>query len=292
MKIHLFFLFLAFSILSMSNSLCALNPLQNTLLPAEMPDNTTMSWSENGGMAPTFKRIEIRGEQLVVTQRTFQDREPKSWYAKISLDDKKIAYRVFYDNKFDLIVNDKREGTVYDAGSEGVSIRAERVSKHISSGPNSPLSGRNLSRYEAAAAAVKALAEKYKTDLKPVKENFAIIDYNPAKHSFIIPEGKRTELNYLEIEQVETLFKQAVEENNKTAREGQKIENLDKYRLQFIPFLNQQNEKVIWINGFCSNQPGWEKELVLVKDGGNCYFNLYVNLTQNSFEKFQVNGEG
>jgi hypothetical protein len=70
------------------------------------------------------------------------------------------------------------------------------------------------------------------------------------------------------------------------------------YKMQIIPALNHKGQKEIWINGFCSHWNGslepfrkdWKKQLVSVKDGGNCYFNFKINLATKKYYAFSVNG--
>ncbi|MCB1023849.1 MAG: hypothetical protein KDB79_05655 [Acidobacteria bacterium] len=126
-----------------------------------MPGNVRMKWSENGGMAPTGKSIEIGGNELIIKTKTFKVREEVVETYELTSDEMKEVYKHFVDNKFDTIRNDKADGITYDAGSEGIYLRDGKVSKNVSLSPNSPLSGSNLTRYSAVAAAIKRLAGKY-----------------------------------------------------------------------------------------------------------------------------------
>ena len=53
-------------------------------------------------------------------------------------------------------------------------------------------------------------------------------------------------------------------------------------------------EKIIYINCFCyimdlyADQ--WKTELIMVDDGGNCYFNVKANLDKNEYYELMVNG--
>jgi hypothetical protein len=66
--------------------------------------------------------------------------------------------------------------------------------------------------------------------------------------------------------------------------------------LAVVGAVNSNGEKIIWINCFCKTEESsfkdWKKNIVLVKDGGNCFFNLKANITTNTFTDFFVNGEG
>lgn len=67
--------------------------------------------------------------------------------------------------------------------------------------------------------------------------------------------------------------------------------DLAKYKRQYIAVINSSGEKEVWINCFCSAPTkNWREQLVVVKDGGNCYFNLKVNLTTGQCYDLMVNG--
>ncbi|MCR8667686.1 hypothetical protein NO995_08330 [Aestuariibaculum sp. M13] len=68
---------------------------------------------------------------------------------------------------------------------------------------------------------------------------------------------------------------------------------LSQYRRQYIPSLNENEEKVVWVICFCKSSEvnnRWKTQTILVKDGGNCYFNLKVNLSKKECFDFKVNG--
>lgn len=284
----IFLFFMSFN-LSLSN--CFANPFQKTKLPKEIPENFRIKFSENGGMAPEWNSIEISGDEIFITDKKMDDNIEKKWFAKISKEDKVSLYNTFVENKFDLIENDEQKEIVYDAGSESIYIRADKVSKNVMYGMNSPLSGRNLSRYKTVKKAIANFEKKYKSKAKQVAENFVVINYNPRKHNFIFKTAKRTKLNQTEITMVEGLVEKAIFEHNKKQPDSLKIKDLAKYKRQFVPVINEDGDKIIWVNYFCRANGNWKRNILMVADGGNCYFNLYVNLTKDSTDKLLVNGE-
>ena len=63
------------------------------------------------------------------------------------------------------------------------------------------------------------------------------------------------------------------------------------YRYQLIPVINSNGEKIVWINSFCKSYEHNDlKEVVFVMDGGNCFFNLKINLKTKKSFNFMVNG--
>ncbi len=69
--------------------------------------------------------------------------------------------------------------------------------------------------------------------------------------------------------------------------------DLKNYKRQYVGTYNFYGGKEIFINCFCDYDSNyWRKEIVRVFDGGNCFFNLKVNLTLNKYFDFNVNGIG
>lgn len=72
---------------------------------------------------------------------------------------------------------------------------------------------------------------------------------------------------------------------------------LENYRKQLIPMLNYKNEKVIWINCLCNDanfgpKDDWKKTIIKVMDGGDCFFNVFINVSKNNWSAFNVNDNG
>jgi hypothetical protein len=141
-------------------------------LPAEMPENITVYLNESGGMRRSYKKITIDEGVLEVEELTGNRQNPQKWSAKISRADLAKLYQTFVENKFDAIKNDKREGIVYDAGSESISISLNKLKSFgVTYGKNSPLSGDNLARYQAVRKALYDLIEQNQTANQTSNEN-------------------------------------------------------------------------------------------------------------------------
>ncbi|MDP4261047.1 MAG: hypothetical protein Q8941_00835 [Bacteroidota bacterium] len=74
---------------------------------------------------------------------------------------------------------------------------------------------------------------------------------------------------------------------------------LKDYHFQLGPHLNLAGEKEVWINCFCSGIieyfPDWKHRLFsrdMVDDGGQCFFEMTVNLVHKTHYKFGMNGFG
>ena len=68
------------------------------------------------------------------------------------------------------------------------------------------------------------------------------------------------------------------------------ILELREYKIQFSGYINETGEKIIRANYFCNAiDIDWKNTPVLVKGGGNCFFNVKVNLDKKDVFDFIVN---
>jgi len=117
-----------------------------------------------------------------------------------------------------------------------------------------------------------------------------------------------TALTNEDIKEIEELLRKCIEEYNpemerkfyeyKAKHPSSNLEKeqftikLSRYKRQYIAVVNSRGEKVVWINCFCNTYDNnWKENLIFVKDGGNCFFNLKVNLKTGKYYDLIVNGE-
>jgi len=132
--------------------------------------------------------------------------------------------------------------------------------------------------------------------------------YNVFRHFYNL---KSTELTNNDLEKIETVLLRFTEEYNSEqekryeetkAKIAAKYPNseidkthfiidLNQYKRQYYAITNEKGEKEVWINCFCDSWGrNWREELILVLDGGNCYFNLKINLKTEQYYDVIVNG--
>jgi hypothetical protein len=74
--------------------------------------------------------------------------------------------------------------------------------------------------------------------------------------------------------------------------------DLKDYKKQYIAVINAKGEKEVWANCFCKaiekriEFVDWKKIPVKVIDGGNCFFNVKLNLAQRKAYDLKVNSGG
>ena len=82
------------------------------------------------------------------------------------------------------------------------------------------------------------------------------------------------------------------------------VETLSNYFRQYVGFRNSSNERVIWVNALCEilkrtiEKDGqyllepWNinEEIISVDDGGDCYWNVFINIDKQEHYKLSING--
>lgn len=133
-------------------------------LPDRMPDDVSFSLNQTGGMMRAHRKITVTATMLEFDELKGGGAPQVKWSKDISRKDAEELYRAFVENQFDTIKNDKRTETVYDAGSEYISLSLG-IGKTFNAvyGKNSPLSGSNLKRFQGVSKAINDLLAKYQT---------------------------------------------------------------------------------------------------------------------------------
>jgi hypothetical protein len=134
---------------------------------------------------------------------------------------------------------------------------------------------------------------------------FAILPIDSTQY-WIFKGGKTTDLTMEDLLKIENILEICINEYNleqeKLFEEVNKkhpeyrldkkdfIINLKRYKRQYVAFLNSKGEKEVWVNCFCGTWEYWKTDFVIVNDGGNCFFNLKINLTSEQYYDLEVNG--
>lgn len=123
--------------------------------------------------------------------------------------------------------------------------------------------------------------------------------------------GTPAELSYEELVKIEDILNDFVQYHNREQEQRWQesksnnrafvldrtnfIIELSRYKRQYIAAINNKEEKEVWINFFCDSadpiRRDWKKDLVMVLDGGNCYFNMRINIATEKAYGLDVNGE-
>ena len=139
---------------------------------------------------------------------------------------------------------------------------------------------------------------------KVPRSQYAVLEYIPSNSvPKVFPDGyKKTTLSKKEIKQIELILKQCIEERNAAARIEYKsdftrypidyIIVLPKYTRQYVAAISPDGEKIVWVNCFCHSYNAFRDEILCTEDGGECYFNVKINLSKKTYYDLRVNGLG
>ncbi len=150
--------------------------------------------------------------------------------------------------------------------------------------------------------------QEHQTDTFIIDTSFiAILPFDTAQY-WVFNDNKPTDLTNIDLVKIETILnlcindynkeqeKQLKEINNKQPeyKLEKKNFNIDliRYKRQYVATINSKGEKEVWVNCFCNTwDKNWRTNLIFVFDGGNCYFNLKINLTTGQYYELMVNGD-
>ena len=135
----------------------------------------------------------------------------------------------------------------------------------------------------------------------------AILQFDTTRY-WVFKDSKPTDLTNDDLQKIETILNDCIENYNpeqerryneiKDKNKEYKIDkknfiiDLTRYKRQYEAVINSKGEKEVWVNCFCRTyNSNWKNERVVVKDGGNCYFNLKINLTTGQYYELMVNGD-
>ena len=141
-----------------------------------------------------------------------------------------------------------------------------------------------------------------------VSDSLYVIFQDSSNLRWIFENSELTKLNQKELVEIENIIQKAIDDNNKKQKRflaernsahpnnqwtetGYELSTEGYYR-QYMAVLNERGEKEVWINFFCDvwGSTNWRSDILIVDDGGNCYFNLKVNLAKGTYYDLRING--
>jgi hypothetical protein len=124
----------------------------------------------------------------------------------------------------------------------------------------------------------------------------AVIPFDKSRDWLFDKTYTPSTLTQSDIEKIEALLITCVTHyNNKLSADNKQYFAIDlakeKYKRQYVAVINNKGDKEVWINCLCrTHGDNWRTSIILVDDGGNCFFNLKINLTKEQCYDLSVNG--
>jgi hypothetical protein len=96
-----------------------------------------------------------------------------------------------------------------------------------------------------------------------------------------------------DVKAIESRLSQISKLRSSDEEDGRQMRNPEKYYRQYVGIMAGKH-KFIYINAFCDDPPPsyWKKQLVVVYDGGTCYWNVIYDTVSGEFSYLQINGPG
>jgi hypothetical protein len=92
-----------------------------------------------------------------------------------------------------------------------------------------------------------------------------------------------------EINFADSLAEIHIKKSRKDYTWRKEISDYKSYYRQYVGYLNEKKEKIIFINSFCSPEEHRKKEIINYRGGGSCYFTSKINLHTKDVFDFHVN---
>ena len=122
--------------------------------------------------------------------------------------------------------------------------------------------------------------------------NYSILRFQEAPNFPFDSSLKETSLSKSDLDLAFILFSKSLNDYNLSHTKHPIDIYKSNYKLQLIAATNADNEKIIWVNGFCyeNHFSSWRNTIVWVRDGGQCFFDVTLNLTKKTFSEIGTNG--
>ncbi len=124
--------------------------------------------------------------------------------------------------------------------------------------------------------------------------SYAILNYDSSVEMAMIEKfhkARAATLSIAEVNGIEHLIDSSYQDYNNHNTHRQLVAPLSAYRRQYVAVVNAQGQKEVWINFFCSFfNTDWKHHVLIVDDGGVCFFQLRINLSTRNVSELIPNG--
>lgn len=107
-----------------------------------------------------------------------------------------------------------------------------------------------------------------------------------------------------QFDQIDSILIKAIKDTLAITNNNFKIKNINKFYKQYVCYKDNNGDLIVFINAFCHliDKPidscgtviwkkyDWKNDLLIVNDGGACFWSIEINLTRKKYFNFSVNG--
>lgn len=133
--------------------------------------------------------------------------------------------------------------------------------------------------------------KKYQGYVFPKEYSSKLLDLNDLRERFTPSESDIEKAEAVLGAQIKAINKSLL---NQTGSCPVIDKNLSRYKRQYVGYINQNGDKIIWINFVggkeIKNSDKLSQNIIVVLDGCSNYWNIKVNLSKVSLYDFYING--
>ena len=137
----------------------------------------------------------------------------------------------------------------------------------------------------------------------------AIIPYDSTT-KWVFENGKPAELVNNDLDKIEKVLEACINEYNVTQQKrfnedkakcpdyylwkGDYLIDLKRYKRQYVVSINSKGEKEAFLNCLCDTfHINWKKDILIARSnhGGNCFFNLKINIAKETYYELLINND-
>lgn len=136
------------------------------------------------------------------------------------------------------------------------------------------------------------ISTKGKQDLDGSKYFFNYDSLELKRLVLLFPDfSKLSSINIQDTVAIDSILKVVIKKNNNIESEisTRRLENVEKYYKQVVPFLTNKGDLNLWINCSCSYKSYWKKKIIQIDDGGSCFFNFFISLEKKKYYDLTIN---
>jgi hypothetical protein len=105
---------------------------------------------------------------------------------------------------------------------------------------------------------------------------------------------------------IDSIILGAVTNNYKNYYRHLKPDSISKFYRQYVCYIDSNGDSIVFVNALChilddlefdKNKPvrfvrgDWQNHLMMVDDGGDCFWSMQINYTKKEYFRFSVNGQ-
>jgi len=109
----------------------------------------------------------------------------------------------------------------------------------------------------------------------------------------------------IQLDQIDSILIKAINDTLETTNNDFKIKNIKGFYKQYVCYKDNNGDLIVFINAFCHllHMPvdssgvlmmktvDWKNKILVVEDGGACFWRIRINLTRKIYFDFFINGE-